>query len=174
MRPRDLVISSDIIDVTQTRLTLLPDKFTYLCTGVQMFCPAIGEEIKRIALSLWPSSGRVYGRDDGLIMAVTVYIPTPFRRATGNRDRVTVAADDVGSLLDTLEQSYATLRGLVRNEHGEVHHHVVGRRSCRTVGRIQQGDAHRCARADQRRRDRREREVACQRDCCRSKVVIVE
>ncbi len=57
-------------------------------------------------------------------MAVTVYIPTTFRRATGNRDRVTVAADDVGSLLDTLEQSYATLRGLVRNEHGEVHHHV--------------------------------------------------
>src|SRR2546426_5801838 len=52
-------------------------------------------------------SDRPEGR---LIMAVTVYIPTPFRRATGNRDRVTVAADDVGSLLDTLEQSYATLR----------------------------------------------------------------
>jgi sulfur-carrier protein len=57
-------------------------------------------------------------------MAVTVYIPTPFRRATGNRDRVTVAAGDVGNLLDQLEQSYSALRGLVRNEQGEVHHHV--------------------------------------------------
>ncbi|HXG15174.1 MAG TPA: MoaD/ThiS family protein [Calidithermus sp.] len=57
-------------------------------------------------------------------MAVTVYIPTPFRRATGNRDRLEVGAADVASLLDQLEESYAGLRGLVRNEQGEVHHHV--------------------------------------------------
>ncbi len=57
-------------------------------------------------------------------MAVTVYIPTPFRRATGNRDRVEVAAADVGGLLDRLEESYSGLRGLVRNDRGEVHHHV--------------------------------------------------
>jgi 5'-methylthioadenosine phosphorylase len=72
LRPRDLIISADIIDFTQTRLTLLPDRFTYLCTGAQMFCPAIGEELKRAALEVWPSSGRVYGRDDGLIMGVTL------------------------------------------------------------------------------------------------------
>jgi molybdopterin synthase sulfur carrier subunit len=57
-------------------------------------------------------------------MAVTVYIPTPFRRATGNRDRLEVGAADVASLLDQLEEAYAGLRGLVRNERGEVHHHV--------------------------------------------------
>jgi sulfur-carrier protein len=57
-------------------------------------------------------------------MAVTVYIPTPFRRATGNKDRVEVAADDVGDLLDGLESAFTGLRGLVRNESGEVHHHV--------------------------------------------------
>ena len=57
-------------------------------------------------------------------MAVTVYIPTPFRRVTGNRDRVEVAAADVKGLLDQLEQAYAGLKGLVRNERGEVHHHV--------------------------------------------------
>jgi molybdopterin converting factor small subunit len=57
-------------------------------------------------------------------MAVTVYIPTPFRRATGNRDRLEVAAATVGGLLDELEEAYAGLRGLVRNERGEVHHHV--------------------------------------------------
>ncbi|HEY3064512.1 MAG TPA: MoaD/ThiS family protein [Methylomirabilota bacterium] len=57
-------------------------------------------------------------------MAVTVYIPTPFRRATNNRDRIEVAAPSVERLLDELEGSYTGLRGLVRNESGEVHHHI--------------------------------------------------
>ena len=57
-------------------------------------------------------------------MAVTVYIPTPFRRATGQRDRVEAQAKDVRALLDELEASYEGLRGLVRNEAGEVHRHV--------------------------------------------------
>jgi sulfur-carrier protein len=56
---------------------------------------------------------------------VTVYIPTPFRRATGNRDRVDVSAGDVGTLLDELERAYGGLRGLVRNEAGELHQHVA-------------------------------------------------
>ena len=57
-------------------------------------------------------------------MAVTVYIPTPFRRATGNRDRIEAAARDVGSVLTELEQAYQGLRGLIRNEQGELHRHV--------------------------------------------------
>jgi molybdopterin synthase sulfur carrier subunit len=57
-------------------------------------------------------------------MSVTVYIPTPFRRATGNRDRVEAAAGSVRGLLDELERSFEGLRGLVRNERGEVHRHV--------------------------------------------------
>ena len=57
-------------------------------------------------------------------MPVTVYIPTPFRRATGNRDRVEGNASDVAELLDEIESTYAGLRGLVRNDQGEVHHHV--------------------------------------------------
>ena len=57
-------------------------------------------------------------------MSVTVYIPTPFRRATGNKDRVEVDAPDVGRLLDRLETTYDQFRGLVRNEEGAVHHHV--------------------------------------------------
>lgn len=56
-------------------------------------------------------------------MAV-VYIPTPFRRATNNRDRVEVAATDVGGLLDELERLFGALKGLVRDERGEVHSHV--------------------------------------------------
>lgn len=55
----------------------------------------------------------------------TVYIPTPFRRATANRDRVEVSAPDVARLLDALEREHGGLKGLVRNEHGEVHAHVA-------------------------------------------------
>lgn len=57
-------------------------------------------------------------------MAVQVYIPTPFRRATNNKDRVEVEAPDVRGLLDQLEADFSGLRGLVRNAQGEVHHHV--------------------------------------------------
>jgi molybdopterin synthase sulfur carrier subunit len=57
-------------------------------------------------------------------VAVTVYIPTSFRRATNNRDRVEVTAIDISGLLDQLEASYGGLKGLVRDEGGEVHHHV--------------------------------------------------
>jgi molybdopterin converting factor small subunit len=57
-------------------------------------------------------------------MAVSVYIPTPFRRATASQDRVEVDASDVKALLDALENRFDGLRGLIRNDAGEVHHHV--------------------------------------------------
>lgn len=57
-------------------------------------------------------------------MAVSVYIPTPFRRATANQDRVEIDASDVKALLDALESRFDGLRGLIRDEAGEVHHHV--------------------------------------------------
>ncbi len=57
-------------------------------------------------------------------MSVHVYIPTPFRRATNNKDRVEARPGDVGALLDELESTFDGLRGLVRNEAGEIHHHV--------------------------------------------------
>ena len=57
-------------------------------------------------------------------MAVSVYIPTPFRRATANAARVEVEAADVKELLDTLEGRFEGLRGLMRDATGQVHHHV--------------------------------------------------
>ncbi len=57
-------------------------------------------------------------------MAVSVYIPTPFRRATGSQDRVEIEAQDVKALLDALERRFEGLRGLIRDESGAVHHHV--------------------------------------------------
>ena len=55
----------------------------------------------------------------------TVYIPTPFRRATAQRDRVEVSAPDVGRALEELERAYGGLKGLVRDDHGQVHRHVA-------------------------------------------------
>jgi molybdopterin synthase sulfur carrier subunit len=57
-------------------------------------------------------------------MGVSVYIPTPFRRATANEPRIDVDAVDVKQLLDALEGRHEGLRGLMRDEAGEVHHHV--------------------------------------------------
>jgi len=58
-------------------------------------------------------------------MAVTVYIHTPFRRATGNRDRVEVRAKDVRAMLDELETAHPGLKGLVRADTGALHRHVT-------------------------------------------------
>jgi sulfur-carrier protein len=55
----------------------------------------------------------------------TVYIPTPFRRATADGDRSDVSAPTVGALLDELERAYDGFKGLVRNEVGELHQHVT-------------------------------------------------
>ena len=57
-------------------------------------------------------------------MSVNVYIPTPFRRATNNLDRVAVDAADVRALLDGLEARFGGLKGLVRNDAGVIHRHV--------------------------------------------------
>jgi len=57
-------------------------------------------------------------------MAVTVYIPTPFRRATRNHDRVEMPVATVSGLLDELERAYGDLKGLVRDEGGEIHRHI--------------------------------------------------
>jgi molybdopterin synthase sulfur carrier subunit len=57
-------------------------------------------------------------------MAVIVYVPTPFRRATNSKDRVSVDSESVREALDDLEAAYAGLRGLVRTESGDVHPHI--------------------------------------------------
>jgi molybdopterin converting factor small subunit len=57
-------------------------------------------------------------------MGVRVYIPMPFRRATDNQDSIEARPGDVQGVLDEIETTYSGLRGLVRNEAGEVHHHV--------------------------------------------------
>lgn len=57
-------------------------------------------------------------------MAVSVYIPTPFRRATNDKSKVELEVSNVEQLLDELEKSYSGMKGLVRDEAGKIHHHV--------------------------------------------------
>ncbi len=53
-----------------------------------------------------------------------MYCQRPFGRARASQARVDVEASDVKGLLDRLESRFEGLRGMVRNETGEVHHHV--------------------------------------------------
>src|SRR3989441_10246045 len=57
-------------------------------------------------------------------MAVTVYIPTPFRRGTNNRDRLEASAETVRGLPDEVEGALTGLKGPLRGEGGAGHHPV--------------------------------------------------
>lgn len=71
IQPRDFVISSDILDLTQTPYSTLPGRFKYLCRGAQMFCPSLGQTLESSARGLWTKGGRVYGLSNRLVMAHT-------------------------------------------------------------------------------------------------------
>ncbi len=57
-------------------------------------------------------------------MAVNVYVPTPFRKLTGNRGSVEAAAADVAGLLTDLDVRFPGFRAMVCNERGEVPPHI--------------------------------------------------
>ncbi len=53
-------------------------------------------------------------------MATTVRIPSALRASVGGQARVSVEGDTVAEALDSLETTYPTLRGRLRDEHGAV------------------------------------------------------
>lgn len=57
-------------------------------------------------------------------MAVTVRIPTPLRRLTGNADRVEVEADTLAAVVDALESAHAGIKARICDEDGEIRHFV--------------------------------------------------
>ncbi len=70
-------------------------------------------------------------------MAVSVYIPTPFRGLTGNRGTVEATAVDVGGLLSDLDARYPGFRAMVCDEGGEVPAHIniyVNNREIQSLG----------------------------------------
>jgi len=57
-------------------------------------------------------------------MPVSVYVPTPFRRLTGNRTYVETTGDNVGQVLENLDSAYPGFRNLLFNERDEVPAHI--------------------------------------------------
>ncbi|MFO7245792.1 MAG: ubiquitin-like small modifier protein 1 [Thermaerobacter sp.] len=57
-------------------------------------------------------------------MAVRVYIPTPYRDATGGRSQVTAEAGTVRELAERLVEQYPGLRDRIFGEDGRIAHHV--------------------------------------------------
>ena len=57
-------------------------------------------------------------------MGVSVYIPTPFRRVTQDKSKVELDVSSVEQLLNELEKSFSGMKGLVRDDAGEIHNHV--------------------------------------------------
>jgi molybdopterin/thiamine biosynthesis adenylyltransferase/molybdopterin converting factor small subunit len=57
-------------------------------------------------------------------MTVTVYIPAPFRRLSGNRSYVEGHGQTVGELLDDLKTRFPALADMLQNDMGEIPAHV--------------------------------------------------
>src|SRR3990172_9228201 len=57
-------------------------------------------------------------------MSVTVYIPTPFRRMTGNRAEVSVEATTVAELLDNLDRQFPGVHDLIYNSEHQLPAHI--------------------------------------------------
>ncbi|UUZ69075.1 hypothetical protein LP416_04850 [Polaromonas sp. P2-4] len=64
----DFVIGSDVMELTQTRFSLLPGHLRYDCSGKQLFCPVCSEVVEQTAKALWPTGGRVYGASARLVV----------------------------------------------------------------------------------------------------------
>ena len=57
-------------------------------------------------------------------MSVSVYIPSPFRRITANRENVMVEGSTVGEVLDAVERAYPGFANLVYDEEHRVPRHI--------------------------------------------------
>jgi molybdopterin synthase sulfur carrier subunit len=53
-------------------------------------------------------------------MGIKVYIPTPYRRFTGNQSRVDVEAATVGQLLQELERQFPGIGSQISDENGDI------------------------------------------------------
>ncbi len=53
-------------------------------------------------------------------MGVKVYIPTPYRRFTGNQSRVEIEAATVAQLLQELEQQFPGIGAQIADENGDI------------------------------------------------------
>ncbi len=64
------------------------------------------------------------GVGENRLMAVMVYIPTPFRRLAGNQTYVKAEGRTVGDVLDSLGTTYPALRHMIYDETDEIPGHI--------------------------------------------------
>ena len=57
-------------------------------------------------------------------MSISVYVPTPFRRLTGNRANVEADGSNVAELLEDMEARYPGFRALIYDEQNQVPAHI--------------------------------------------------
>jgi molybdopterin synthase sulfur carrier subunit len=57
-------------------------------------------------------------------MAVTVHIPTPLRKLTGNQSEVQAEAATVAELIDNLESAHAGIKEKLLDESGDIRRYV--------------------------------------------------
>jgi molybdopterin/thiamine biosynthesis adenylyltransferase/molybdopterin converting factor small subunit len=81
-------------------------------------------------------------------MSVTVYIPTPFRKMTGNRANVQVEAGTVAELLDNLDHQFPGVHDLIYNSAHEIPAHINIYVNNQEIGALD-GDATSLAEGDQ-------------------------
>jgi len=57
-------------------------------------------------------------------MAVTVHVPTPLRKLTGNQSEVQAEAATVAELIDNLESAHAGIKEKLLDESGDIRRYV--------------------------------------------------
>ena len=57
-------------------------------------------------------------------MAITVRIPTPLRKLTSQKDKVSVTAENIAGVIDALEADYPGVKGRLCDESGALRHFV--------------------------------------------------
>ncbi len=65
-----------------------------------------------------------FSPEHGGDMPVSVYIPTPFRRLTGNRQHVQVEGANVGEVLENVEKQYPGFRSMIFGSGDELPAHI--------------------------------------------------
>tara|TARA_B100000949_G_C14011676_1_gene337545 strand:- start:31 stop:312 length:282 start_codon:yes stop_codon:yes gene_type:complete len=57
-------------------------------------------------------------------MSVTVRVPTPLRRLTNGRDKVSVEGDDLGAVISALDKEFPGIKERICDENGEIRNFV--------------------------------------------------
>jgi adenylyltransferase/sulfurtransferase len=80
--------------------------------------------IDRATGTVDPASHLPYAQREGGHMPVSVYIPTPFRKLTGNRQRVDAEGDNVAEVLANVDKQFPGFRTLVFGSGDEIPAHI--------------------------------------------------